>query len=222
MTGPSGSLVVVLGTGTEVGKTWVACRLAEVLRARGAKVAAWKPAQSWDPDERAAGAATDAELLAAACGGAADEVCPPHRSYPLPLAPPMAADRLGLAPLTLAGLLAEQPWDDTVDVRLVEAAGGVRSPLAHDADGLDLARALAPDLVVLVADAGLGTIHAVRSTLAGAADLPVVVLLNRYDEADALHRGNRGWLVERDGLDVLTEVAALADRLVSPERAGGI
>ncbi len=33
-------LVAVAGTGTEVGKTWVACRLAAELRARGLAVAA--------------------------------------------------------------------------------------------------------------------------------------------------------------------------------------
>lgn len=207
------TLVVVLGTGTEVGKTWVACRVAEALRVRGRSVAAWKPTQSWDPAERAAGALTDAELLAAATGQRPDEVCPPPRSYPLAVAPPMAADRLGRPPLALRDLLAEQPWPPDVQVGLVETAGGARSPLAHDADGVDLARALAPDLVVLVADAGLGTLHAVRSTLDGTAGLTVVVALNRYDDGDDLHRANRGWLAERDGLDVVTDPADLAARL---------
>lgn len=207
------ALAVVLGTGTDVGKTWVACRVAEALRARGVTVAAWKPAQSWDPDQRAAGAATDAELLAAATGQRPDEVCPPHRSYPLALAPPMAADRLGRPPLALADLLAEPAWPAGAQVGLVEAAGGARSPLAHDADGVDLARSVGPDLVVLVADAGLGTIHAVRSALDGLGGLPVVVALNRYDGADALHRANRTWLAERDGLDVVTDPVELTARL---------
>ena len=44
-------LVLVVGTGTEVGKTWVACRLARVLRRRGLIVAARKPAQSYDPGD---------------------------------------------------------------------------------------------------------------------------------------------------------------------------
>ena len=44
----------------------------------------------------------------------------------------------------------------------METAGGVRSPQADDGDAVDLVRLLAPDLVVLVADAGLGTINAVR------------------------------------------------------------
>ncbi len=52
-----------------------------------------------------------------------------------------------------------------VDVGLVETAGGMRSPLAADGDCLAFCAALAPDVIVLVADAGLGTINAVRLTL---------------------------------------------------------
>lgn len=203
-------LIVVLGTGTEVGKTWVSCRLLERLRADGLAAAAWKPAQSWDPDERAAGGPTDAELLAAATGQAPDEVCPPHRSYPLPLAPPMAADRLGHPRIALTDLVAEARWPVGTALGLVEGAGGSRSPIAHDADGVDLARALQPAAVVLVADAGLGTIHAVRAALDGLTDLRAVVFLNRFDSDDALHQGNRTWLSERTGLSVLTDIGGLA------------
>jgi dethiobiotin synthetase len=53
-----------------------------------------------------------------------------------------------------------------VDVGLVETAGGVRSPQADDGDVLDLVAAIAPDHVILVADAGLGTINAVRLSVA--------------------------------------------------------
>ena len=49
----------------------------------------------------------------------------------------------------------------------METAGGVRSPLAgDDGDAVALAGSLMPDVVVLVADAGLGTINAVRLTVA--------------------------------------------------------
>lgn len=212
-------LVVVLGTATEVGKTWVGCRLAEELRSVGVVVAARKPAQSWDPAERAAGAPTDAELLAAATGVEPDDVCPPHRSYPAALAPPMAADRLGRPTVHLADLVEELRWPAAVEVGLVEGAGGVRSPLAHDADGAALARHLGADLVVLVADAGLGTIHAVRAAADALRPLPTVVLLNRYDPADELHVANRAWLSERDGLIVEVDVPGLA-RVVRPPSAG--
>jgi hypothetical protein len=66
--------------------------------------------------------------------------------------------------------------------------------------------ALAPDAVVLVADAGLGTIDAVRLACDALAATPFTVLLNRFDPSDELHRRNRDWLVERDGIDVRVDV----------------
>ena len=71
-------VVVVAGTGTEVGKTWLACQLAGAFRSRGLAVAARKPAQSFSPDETGH---TDAELLARATGQAPRDVCPPWRWY---------------------------------------------------------------------------------------------------------------------------------------------
>ena len=88
---------------------------------------------------------------------------------------------------------------------LVETAGGVRSPLAADGDCLALCGALEPDLVVLVADAGLGTINAVRLTVEalGGVRAPVVVVLNRFDAAVPMHIQNAEWLRTRDGLTVV-------------------
>jgi len=208
-------LVFVTGTGTEVGKTWVGARLAEVLHARGLRVAARKPAQSFAPDEAGQ---TDAEVLAAASGEAPETVCPRHRWYEVAMAPPMAADALGRPPIKITALAAETVFPDGIDVGLVETAGGVRSPLAHDGDTVDLAARLRPDAVVLVAAAGLGTINAVLLSFAALAPVPVHVILNRFDAEDGLHAANRQWLTEHYGLDVSINVDTLADRLL---RSGG-
>jgi len=201
-------LIVIAGTDTDIGKTWVATRLAEGLRERNVTVAARKPAQSFDDGD----SFTDADLLAAATREPLEDVCPKHRWYPIPMAPPMAADSLGLEPIFIGDLLAEvrDGWPGRApDVGLVELAGGVRSPLAHDGDGLDLILGLAPDLVVLVADAGLGTLNAVRQSTESLADHPTVVVLNRFDLEVELHRRNLQWLVERDELDPLVDVESL-------------
>lgn len=198
-------LVVFMGTGTEVGKTWVACVAARALQARGLRVAARKPAQSYEAN--AVGGpleATDAELLGAATSEDPTAVCPPHRWYPVPAAPPMAADVLGREPIHLRALVDELRWPHDVDVGIVETAGGVRSPIAHDGDGVALAAALQPDAVILVAHAGLGTINDVRLSVDALAH-PVMVLLNRFDSHVDLHRRNRSWLEHVDGLDVYTD-----------------
>jgi dethiobiotin synthetase len=203
-------LVLVAGTGTEIGKTWWAATVAGAVRDAGLTVAARKPAQSFDPDDRV----TDAEVLGAATGEDPSVVCLPHRWYEVPMAPPMAAAALGRPGFTTADLVGELAWPDGVAVGIVETAGGPRSPLADDGDSVSLAAALAPDVVVLVADAGLGTINAVRLSLVAFTGVaPVVVVLNRYDDDLAVHHANRAWLATTDGVDVVTTLDDLVARL---------
>lgn len=196
--------MAVVGTATEVGKTWVAARLLEALTGRGVAAAARKPVQSY---EAAVPAPTDADVLGAATGEDPADVCPPHRWLPVAMAPPMAADVLGLTVPTIGDLVAELVWPTTMtDVGLVETVGGVRAPMGSDGDSVDLVRQLAPDLVVLVADAGLGTINSVRLSMGVLDGLSVLVHLNRFEPADDLHRRNQAWLAETDGYRVTTTI----------------
>lgn len=214
------TVVLVVGTGTEVGKTWVSAQVLRAWRAAGHRVAARKPVQSFDPG----GGATDAEVLGMASGEHADQVCPPERSYPVPLAPPMAAAALGRSAPRLAELAGDLRWPaGPVAAGLVETVGGVRSPQADDADAVDVQQMLRPDRVLLVADAGLGAVNAVRLTAdalgTGTAAPPLVVVLNRFDPADDCHRRNRQWLTERDAMTVVPVVPGalqgLADDLLA-------
>lgn len=217
-------LVVVTGTGTEIGKTWVGAALARALRDRQATVAARKPAQSFEAGDDPS--ALDAARLAAATGESPEAVCPEHRHYPLAMAPPMAAAALGRPPFTVADLAAEVTgsWPSApVDVGLVEGAGGVAAPQGDDGDTVALIRALDPDLVVLVAPPGLGTLNLVRLSVGVLAGWPVVVHLNPWpgpsDGERDLAEANRGWLVERDGLSVTTAVDDLAALVTGLGRA---
>ncbi len=200
--------LVIAGTGTEIGKTWVAVRLLQHARTLGLRVAARKPAQSYAQGEES----TDAELLAAASNEDPHIVCPPHRWYPIPMAPPMAADALGLASIKLEQLVAESAWPLNVELAVIETAGGLCSPIAHDADNLALIEKLAPTRVVLVADAGLGTLNAVRLCLRALAGRPTTVFLNRFDASNELHGRNREWL-EREGVLVVIDVGRLVEEL---------
>jgi dethiobiotin synthetase len=96
-------LVVVVGTGTEVGKTYVTARLLRDLRSKGIDVAARKPAQSFGPEDQF----TDAHFLADASGESPNDVCPRHRWYPIPMAPPMAADALARPQFSVEDLASE-------------------------------------------------------------------------------------------------------------------
>ena len=198
--------IFVTGTGTDIGKTWVLARLITELRGRGRSVHARKPAQSFTTDERGR---TDADLLGAASDEAPTTVCPTHRWYEIPMAPPMAAAVLGLAPFTIADLVRETAMEP---ITFVEGAGGPRSPLAADGDNVDFARAIGASFAVLVADAGLGTINAVELCTAALHGFETFVMLNRYDPALDLHRRNRDWL-QSAGHRTATTITALANLL---------
>jgi len=146
----------VAGTGTDLGKTHVACALLRAARARGLRVDAFKPVVSgFDPE---APQTSDPARLAAALGrpDALTEISP--RRYRAPLAPNLAA-RLEGGALTMADLIADcRTWlaSRDTDFALVEGAGGVMSPMTDDATNLDLMTALALP-VLLVAGSYLGT-----------------------------------------------------------------
>lgn len=212
-------LIAVVGTATEIGKTWVTCGVLEALGRQGYSVSARKPVQSFDPDDLGA---TDAELLAAASGESPPAVCPSHRWYPVAMAPPMAASAAGAAPPKLAELLGELRWPSpAADFGFVETVGGVRSPLAEDADCRDLLRTLNPDGVLLVAGAELGTINAVRLAAEALAGPPLVVFCNRYRPGDGMHSRNVAWLRGRDGFAVETSIDDLATRIAALGCPGG-
>ncbi|UAL08736.1 dethiobiotin synthase [Caulobacter segnis] len=146
----------VAGTGTDLGKTHIACALLRAARARGLSVDAFKPVVSGlDPD---APENSDPARLAAAMGrpDAWAEISPRH--YRAPLAPNLAA-RLEGETLAMTDLIAScRTWLNhrDVDLALIEGAGGVMSPMTDDATNLDLMTALNLP-VLLVAGSYLGT-----------------------------------------------------------------
>ena len=208
-------VIAIAGVATDVGKTWLATALLAQLRTTGRRVSARKPVQSYDADT----VTTDAHLLAAATGEDPTSVCPRRRWYPLAMAPPIAAQHLGLAPIVLRDLIGDLAWPEDIEIGVVETVGGVRSPMADDADSATFVHALQADHVVLVADAGLGAINAVRLCVDVLAPTAITVVLNRFDGDNLVHRANRDWLTDRDGLSVVTNVE---ECMAAVRRAGSI
>lgn len=145
------SALVLLGAGTDIGKTFVACGLIAELRKRGSAVDALKPVLSGYDQENAE--QSDAGRLLAALGRPINEReiarIAPFR-YAAPLAPNLAARREGshisfdeIVALTRARVAASET------LLLVETAGGVMSPLSDDRTMLDFVRALgAPSVLI--------------------------------------------------------------------------
>ncbi|MER6540369.1 dethiobiotin synthase [Streptomyces sp. 900105755] len=151
-------ILVITGTGTEVGKTVTTAAVAAAALAAGRSVAVLKAAQTGvRPDER--GDADEVARLAGAVTAA--EVA----RFPEPLAPGTAARRAGLAPVRprdVAEAAAKLATEH--ELVLVEGAGGLL--VRFDAAGgtlADVARLLdAP--VLVVASAGLGTLNTTELT----------------------------------------------------------
>jgi dethiobiotin synthetase len=160
--------LVLLGAGTDVGKTYVACALIRCLRARGVAVEAFKPVISGLSPEN--WAQSDAGKLLRALGrevdqASLDEISP--FQFRAPLSPPMAA-RLEGRSLALADVVAAcvARLAASRGRLLIETAGGVMSPLDDDHTMLDLVAALGLPSV-LVTGSYLGAIsHTLTALLA--------------------------------------------------------
>jgi dethiobiotin synthetase len=204
-------VLVITGTGTEVGKTVVTAAVAATALAAGRSVAVLKAAQTGvRPDEpgdaqevaRLAGAVTTAEVA----------------RYPEPLAPATAARRAGRAPVhpeEVAEAAAKLATEH--DLVLVEGAGGLL--VRFDAAGgtlADAARLLSAPVLV-VASAGLGTLNTTELTARElrslGLDLWGVVIGSWPTAADLASRCNLADLPEVAGAPLLGAVPAGAGGL---------
>ena len=109
--------------------------------------------------------------------------------------------------------MSELAWPPAVGVGVVEAAGGVRSPVAADGDAVEAGRGAAPRAGAAGRRrrSGHDQRRAPVSGRVGAGGRRPAVL-NRFDPGDELHLRNHDWLAGRDGYDVVTD----PDDLVAP------
>lgn len=150
------TILVVTGTGTEIGKTVVTAAVA--ASARGLSVAVLKPAQTGlAPGER--GDAAEAARLSGAV--TAVELA----RFPEPLAPATAARRARRAPVRPQDIAdAAQKLATEHDLVLVEGAGGLLVRFDDEGGTLADAAGLIGAPVLVVVPAGLGTLNATALT----------------------------------------------------------
>jgi dethiobiotin synthetase len=152
-------VLVVTGTGTDVGKTVTTAAVAASALRTGRSVAVLKPAQTGvrcgEPGDaaeaaRLAGPLTTAELA----------------RYPEPLAPATAARRAAMPQLGVAAVAeAAEKLAAEHDLVLVEGAGGLLVRFDDRGATLADAAALLSAPVLVVAPAGLGTLNATELTV---------------------------------------------------------
>ncbi|MEU6876395.1 dethiobiotin synthase [Streptomyces sp. NPDC046751] len=151
------TVLVVTGTGTEIGKTVVTAAVAAARADRG--VAVLKPAQTG----LAPGEPGDAAEVARLAGGHVTAV--ELARFPDPLAPATAARRAGLPPVRPYEIAeAAQKLATEHDLVLIEGAGGLLVRFDDEGSTLaDAARLLAAPVLV-VTPAGLGTLNTTALT----------------------------------------------------------
>lgn len=176
----------IVGSNTEVGKTWTTCAIARHLVSAGARVGVYKPAASGAEYRQGRLVSTDAEQLWEAAGRplTLHDVCP--QVFRAPLAPHLAARAEGReldAALLRSGL--RRWWTADWDIVLVEGAGGLLSPISDHDLVADVAMDLGLPLLLVVPNA-LGVMsQALQTALAAIAyrrNLPE--LLRQRDDHD--------------------------------------
>lgn len=161
--------ILVSGSGTGVGKTRATAALAHAAKQHGRTVQIIKPVQTGVTP----GDPSDAEIAAQLAG------LPPNcahtlRRYRAPLAP-LAAGSAEAASLDMKEVMREISLLPTVDIRLIEGAGGAAVPLGPNGwDWLEFADEIHANAVVLVVPDELGAINQARLV---------------YDYARAKYRG---------------------------------
>jgi len=136
--------VFVTGTDTGIGKTLVSCAIAAALERRGLSVAVYKPIETGCRREGEHLVGADGPLLLEAAGRAQPADSVSSYLFELPAAPLAAAEAActQIEPARLCN--AFDRLSDEFDFVLVEGAGGLLVPIAHDytfshlADDLEL------------------------------------------------------------------------------------
>ncbi|MGC4069658.1 MAG: dethiobiotin synthase [Polyangiaceae bacterium] len=215
------SRLVILGTGTGIGKTYVSCALARALAevVPTARIRAFKPLESGLGPVGTSGVVphdSDSALLAAASSPPFE---PPRPPYWLasPVSPHLAARRQGLE----IELEDVRRWCDEVEhgdatlhenevdisqrsvafASLYETAGAVFSPVTERFTNFDLAKVLGEALWILVAPDRLGVLHDLRTTLEcmrARGRAPDVILLSQPDPNDTSAGSNQAELERLD------------------------
>ncbi|WP_043268419.1 dethiobiotin synthase [Streptomyces sp. CT34] len=195
------SVLFVTGTGTEIGKTVTTAAIAAAALGQGRSVAVLKPAQTGVAAQEP-GDAAEVERLAGPV--TATELA----RFPEPLAPATAARRAGLPPVGPQEIAdAAAKLAASHDLVLVEGAGGLL--VRFDADGHTLADAarLAGAPVLVVVQAGLGTLNTTALTAMAlrsyGIDCPGIVVGSWPADPDLACRCNLADLPEAAGAPLL-------------------
>ena len=172
--------IFVSGNNTDVGKTWVVGTIAAHLARQGKRIQIVKPVESGSTDP-------DAEVAARMSGTSEVDAFTLH-SLTEPISPVAAAERDGVR-IDFDAISEEMKKLPSCDIRIVEGAGSIATPLDHDGrDWADFAKHIEASATVLVVDYKLGAIGQSRMTHAYARERGLLsgIWLNQTAPQDEL------------------------------------
>ena len=204
--------VFITATGTDVGKTYFSALLVKKMRDLGHNCGYYKPALSGATRQQ------DGTLLPGDCdyvvstsGLAVEPLSCVSYCFEEAVSPHLAAHRQGVQ---IDKEIIKKDYSTKTEIfnyLVVEGAGGITCPF-----NLDNEKILLPDIIkslnldiLIVADAGLGTINSVILTVeyAKSNNLSVRgIVLNNYDENNFMHVDNKIQIERLTGIKVVAEV----------------
>ncbi len=199
----------ITGTGTDVGKTYVAGLIVKKLKESGKNAAYYKAAMSGNErNEDGSLIPGDAMYVKRISGisQSVDEMCP--YIYEAAVSPHLAS-RMEGNPVQME--VVRKGFEEACgkyDYVTMEGSGGILCPICFDEEKIQLEN-IVKELglsSLIVADAGLGTINSVVLTVEymRARNLPVKgILLNHFHPGDTMEEDNLHMCVAMTGLPVL-------------------
>ena len=221
-----GKALFVTATGTDVGKTYAAALILKELKRRGLNAGYYKAALSGA--QPPSSAVEDDDVYVRRIAGLTSNEAVVSYRYRTAVSPCLAVEREGLQPPDKDRIRSDFfRMANRLNYTVVEGSGGILCPLNHSREGVFTIADMVADLEltsIIVADAGLGTLNAVKLTADWMIShrLPIAgVLLNRFEKGNFLHEDNARMIDEWIHLPVLALIESNADGahfLLPPEQ----
>lgn len=220
--------IFISGTGTDVGKTYVSGLLVKKLRGLGINAGYYKPALSGAEYLNEKPVPGDCLRVAKRAGLAIDPDKLTSYMFKTPASPHLAASIEGRAiePDVIAGDFVK--FRREYEYLTVEGCGGIVCPFRCDEKTVmqtDIIKLLDLDLLI-VAPSGLGTINSTVTAVFYAKENGLHVrgiILNKYDNADFIHRDNKKMIEKITKVPVTAFIHANASDIeIDPELLCGL
>ena len=202
----------IIGTGTDIGKTYIAALILKKLRENYMNPGYFKAAMSGNSLDSDGNIIPGDSLYIMKISNIDEEIektCP--YIYKNPFSPHLAS-RIEGNPVKMSYLMEKfREINNRYDYLVIEGSGGIICPISLDNEEIwltDIIKVLESPCL-LVADAGLGTINYIGLTIKYLKDLNIPIngiILNNYEIGNIMHEDNLKVVERLTGINVVGKV----------------